>query len=290
MLTINNEATLDDYAALLTLESKYGGRLVYVVANNSAVVRFRPLVELGGSEGAAYGAEQVLTPSASFVEKVSGVQFRSAVAGNPARVIATLSEPGDVLPASGTPFTQTLAASGAASTTGIGAMQLISDQLLTVAAAEISFASIPATFAHLLLAYYLRGDTAAATTALNLQFNADTGANYDIEVVLATAAAPAGAEVVAGTSLPPISIPAATAPAGQFGIGQLMVPHYAGSIGFKSLVGTFGYRSVHAGGGGPALAAFGDWRNTAALNRIRLFPTAGSFIAGSRITLYGLAV
>ncbi|MGH7348051.1 MAG: hypothetical protein ACREK4_24310, partial [Candidatus Rokuibacteriota bacterium] len=63
---------------------------------------------------------QVLTPQSSFIDKISGVQFRSAVAGTPARVVATLSEPGDILPASGTPFTGTLAASGGFSEVAVG--------------------------------------------------------------------------------------------------------------------------------------------------------------------------
>jgi hypothetical protein len=113
VLVINNEATADAYTAATTLESKFGGRLVYVVANQSVVARFRPLPELAGSRTAEYGPEQVLTPQASFIDKISGAQFKSAIAGTPARIIASLSEPGDILPASGTPFTETLSASGA---------------------------------------------------------------------------------------------------------------------------------------------------------------------------------
>lgn len=112
MLVLDNIETTDVFANALTLESKFGGRLVYVVANQSAVARFRPLVEIGGSDTAAYGPEVLLTPQSSFIDKISGVQFRSAVAGSPARIVAQLSEPGDILPASGTPFTGTLAASG----------------------------------------------------------------------------------------------------------------------------------------------------------------------------------
>lgn len=112
MLVIDNQETADDYAATLTLESKFGGRLVYLVANQSAVARFRPLVEVGGSDTAEYGPEILLTPQSSFIDRISAAKFRSAVVGQPARVIAQLSEPGDILPASGTPFTGVIQASG----------------------------------------------------------------------------------------------------------------------------------------------------------------------------------
>jgi hypothetical protein len=32
----------------------------------------------------------------------------------------------------------------------------------------------------------------------------------------------------------------------------------------------------------------GSWSNTAAINRITLFPGAGNWIAASRLTIYGL--
>lgn len=122
MLTINNEPTVDAYSTALTLNSAFGGRLVYVVANNSVVAQFKPLREHGGSETAEWGPEIVLTPQASFIDKISAARFRSAVAGSVGRVIAQLTEPGDILPASGTPFTQSLAASGAVSGGGGGAL------------------------------------------------------------------------------------------------------------------------------------------------------------------------
>ncbi len=127
MLVLDNLETTDAYSRALTLESKFGGRLVYVVANASARARFRPLVEHGGSDTAEYGPETLLSPQSSFIDRISAVQFRSAVAGVPARVIAQLSEPGDILPASGTPFTQTLTASG-----GVGAGVGVYDKSSTI--------------------------------------------------------------------------------------------------------------------------------------------------------------
>lgn len=137
MLLIDNQPTADDYSSALTLESRFGGRLVYVIGNASVRARFRPWVEIGGSETAEYGPETLLTPQTGTIDRISAVKFRSAVAGTPARVIAQLSEPGDILPAAGTPFTQTIAASGGVSLVGeLAYVERTTDQAITVAATE----------------------------------------------------------------------------------------------------------------------------------------------------------
>lgn len=124
MLIINNEQTTDDYRAALTLESlrlskqdvqaEGGGRLAFTVANASVVARFRPLYDKS-AVSAEYGPEQLVTPSTGTIDNISGVKYRSAVAGAPARVIASLSEPGDIVPSNAVPFGQTIAPSGASS-------------------------------------------------------------------------------------------------------------------------------------------------------------------------------
>lgn len=114
MLTITNVETQDDFVPALTLESPFGGRLVYLVANQSAVAQFKPIPETPYARLADWQPADgvLLTPQSSFIDKIAGVRFRSGTAGTPARIVAQLSEPGDILPASGTPFSGTLAASG----------------------------------------------------------------------------------------------------------------------------------------------------------------------------------
>lgn len=290
MLTINNEVTLDAYAALLTLESTFGGRLVYVVANNSVVAQFKPLREHGGSETAEWAPAEglVLTPQASFIDKISGARFRSAVAGSPGRVIAQLTEPGDILPASGTPFTQTLAASGGVTQAGAGSMQLISDQLLTVGAAAIEFANIPQTFAHLVLVFTGRGDGVWSNPGL--RFNSDTGPNYDYARSYTSSGAPGGTDTYGGglIALPPV--PGAASVAGAFAGFYIWIPGYAGTTGQKVAVAVGAGKQTVAAGGLQWETDGGFWRSTNAINRVTLSSGSGNFIAGTRCTLYGLSV
>lgn len=140
MLRINNEATADDYSAALTLESDFGGRLVATIANASVLARFRPIPpDAGPGQAAApYDQEQLVTPSTFQIDRLSGVQFRSAVAGTPARVVCSLSEPGDILPNAGTPFLQTLQASG-----GVGGRTL-----QTVAIPDIAGGALTSLFTY----------------------------------------------------------------------------------------------------------------------------------------------
>lgn len=114
MLNINNVATQDTYVKALTMESlRGGGRFTFTIANASAFVKIRPKFD-PASGAAEYGNELLFTPSQGGFEDVSGVQFRSAIAGTPARIIAQLFEPGDAVGMPGTSFFATLAASGAA--------------------------------------------------------------------------------------------------------------------------------------------------------------------------------
>src|SRR5437879_836374 len=59
-----------------------------------------------------------------------------------------------------------------------GFRRMLADTTLGVAAATIDFLSIPATFAHLLLELYGRGDTALTAANVNIRFNGDSAANY----------------------------------------------------------------------------------------------------------------
>lgn len=143
MLIIDNQETQNDYAPALTLESPYGGRLVYVVANQSARVQYKPVPDTPHAAIADWQPPEglLLTPQSSFIDKIAGVRFKTEVAGSPARIVAQLSEPGDILPASGTPFTGALAAGGAVA--GAGLTTVGGAECTAALALGAAFADIP---------------------------------------------------------------------------------------------------------------------------------------------------
>lgn len=112
MLVIANVATQDAYVDALTLISQRGGgRLAFVVANAAVLMQLQPLYDKA-SGAAEFGPEFLLTPSNGMFDNISGVRFRSAVAGTPAQVIAQLYEENDPLPQGATPFTFAVSQSG----------------------------------------------------------------------------------------------------------------------------------------------------------------------------------
>lgn len=160
---------------------------------------------------------------------------------------------------------------------------LIQDVMLDIAASSFDFVAIPQTYKHLQLVWQARGTTVAATTACTLLFNGDTGANYDYEVIFGNVNTPTAALSTADTNLDGFLIPAASATAGSAGAGDASIPYYAGTTFWKQIL----LREV-AVKEGLAIFRGGNWRSTAAINRITVTVAAGNFAAGSRMTLYGV--
>lgn len=111
MLTIPNLATQDKYVDALTLGPVPTTRQIkYVVANKAVLMRVWPKLKSGTIP--AQTDELLVTPETNVITDAIGVQFRSALPGVPAQVIAQLLEPGDPTFGSGTPFSATITSSG----------------------------------------------------------------------------------------------------------------------------------------------------------------------------------
>jgi hypothetical protein len=168
----------------------------------------------------------------------------------------------------------------------------IDRQLLGAGAASITFTNplptIPA-YDNLEIAYYARGDTAAATTTISIKFNNVATATYDWQTVFNNAAATAAAaEFFAQNSIQLGTIPANTATAGYFGIGRFIIPNHAGNVGNKSISGQSFYADTDATLHNQVHNVAGKWRTTATpITRIDLIPGAGNFVTGSLFTLRG---
>jgi hypothetical protein len=166
-------------------------------------------------------------------------------------------------------------------------MGSIFDTTLGVAAATIDITGIVATYAHLMIEFYLRGDTAATATPLNLRLNGVSTASYQYQQLSSSAAVTTSAEGLATTVITLGSIPAATATANYFGAGEILIPHYASGSNAKSVEANLGYRTGNLTGNGFTHRTSG-WGPTAAVNQVTLIPGAGNFLAGSRCTVYAM--
>ena len=146
---------------------------------------------------------------------------------------------------------------------------------------SISFTSIPATFTHLQIRY-----TALNSAAVNhsMQFNSDTGANYSWHELYgdgSTAAAASGSNqtfIKASYS--------ANSTASYTNAIIIDILDYANTNKYKTSRALAGV-DIN-GAGGYAFLRTGNWRNTAAITSVQIFPTSGNFTQYSSFALYGI--
>lgn len=168
-------------------------------------------------------------------------------------------------------------------------MTLIADQILGADTATIDFSGIPATYKHLRLEISVRSDKAAVTNDQTsaIRMNNDSGAaQYDSEVSLLENANAPIASINATSALYGI-ITAATATANNFAVFTLTILDYANTVTNKAFHCEGGLNQT--GGSLFAMATFGNWKSTAAINRVTfILGGAAKYKANSRISLFGL--
>ena len=175
--------------------------------------------------------------------------------------------------------------------TGIaGGMTFIAETVCDGTSGSVTFSSIPNTYRHLIIFYNARGSAALSSVSVSIQFNGDTGANYDGARMDALSGAVNGADQVAQTSAFVAFIPGSSSPSNYPGGGILFIPDYAGNTFFKSVTslgaGQFVAQSttnIHFRGG----AVW--WRNVNPISSVTILSTSGgNFVSNSKLSLYGV--
>lgn len=171
---------------------------------------------------------------------------------------------------------------------GGGSMQTILNLTLGVNSPSFDFSSIPQNFEDLELRYYLRS-TLAGDDTLDIQFNGDTGVNYDYHYQWMNfpAATVGGGNFPGFAVMRPSFVCGTTAPAGNFSTGIIYINNYTNTVGWKRLQARGD--DIASAAGFFMYDGFGNWHNTAAINRVLIFLDSGlNFLAGSQITLRGI--
>ncbi len=171
----------------------------------------------------------------------------------------------------------------------LGSTQKIAETILTASASSIDFSSIPSTFRHLRLLIYGRGDEAAATSLLQVRFNADTAGNYDYQLDAGTGGVTQAVENQGVTAIRVGSLSGNTAGANLFAQCDVLIPHYANTLNNKVTSSVYGVKWGAVAGQLIAANGAGFWRSNSAINQITILPGAGNIVAGSIATLYGLS-
>lgn len=155
-------------------------------------------------------------------------------------------------------------------------------------AASIDFTSIPSTYKHLQIRGIARAANAATYAGLRLQVgngSIDTGSNYNTHDLYGDGGSAVASSAASNTNMYVGAISASSLGSNIFGVGVIDILDYADTNKNKTVRSLI---STDANGSGYAYFSSGAWRNTAAINTIKLFTTAGNFVQYSQFALYGI--
>ena len=164
----------------------------------------------------------------------------------------------------------------------------IADLLLGADTATLDIQSIPQTYDHLLCLFQVRSNNAVVSQRASLTLNGATGASdYVFQQHYGTGTTNTSAADAGDPSIYLVDSPGSSATAGLCAGGFFWIPNYAQTT-FHKLV----HATVHGITAANAIYAMrveGRYAATTAVSRITLTPAAGSWLTGSRFSLYGIA-
>jgi hypothetical protein len=167
-----------------------------------------------------------------------------------------------------------------------GAMREIATVTTTGSQATVTFSGIPSTYRDLMVVVNGRGTTAAALETLNVRFNGDSSAIYDSFIQnregygVRTRINQTSAEVG--------NVEAATGPTAAAARIEMRIGEYAGTLYRKAFLMNQTLKTAEATASFYHQFGSGWWRSTSAITQVELFLSAGGFVDGSTVTLYGI--
>jgi hypothetical protein len=171
---------------------------------------------------------------------------------------------------------------------GSGAMTLISEVVTSSSATTVTFSSIAATYRDLILIVRGRGAAAAGVVSVLVQFNSDTAANYQYEMLRFGGSTASAAQSTAKTSIAVTDVfPGATATASYAGQAAMRIYDYRGTTFFKATGGPLGSQLGTTANLNQAGVMSGQWNSTSAITRIDVLLSSGAFVDNSVVSLYG---
>lgn len=151
-----------------------------------------------------------------------------------------------------------------------------------------TFSAVPQTYSNLKIVFYGRSSASSIAENVQLQFNGDTGANYDWQAVSGNGSTAGAAQSIGGTNIFLGDVAGATATTGAVGIGDAIIPRYADTIFDKSCTGTGQSKFGTSGTSFRARTVGGHWRSTSAITSLTVSLSAGNFVTGTVVELWGM--
>jgi hypothetical protein len=152
--------------------------------------------------------------------------------------------------------------------------------------------NIPQTYSHLKVVIRARSSAAVLADSVYMRVNNDSGTNYDWQYLDAKGAVVGAGEGLTDTKGYLGDTVAASSASSRFSTHTFTIPMYVSTLGRFSYSGT----SVAANGNATNTSGIntvfnfgGEYDGAAvALTRLTFILTGGSFVAGSRVTVYGM--
>jgi hypothetical protein len=201
----------------------------------------------------------------------------NAVPGTTAQLVPAL-------PSDGTKYLNGLGAFTVPAGGSAGAWTKLTEVIVSGSvAANISFSAISQSYRHLHVKLVGRADANQSDTDVYMQFNGDTGANYDYMETYNGSYQ--GSWAI--TAMRPGGLAGATAPANYPGSLETTIYDYARTVFIKNCQGL--HMRKYGTTAGYVMCVACNWRNTAAITSILLFPSTGNFVVGTIAQLYGIS-
>lgn len=164
-----------------------------------------------------------------------------------------------------------------------GAVVLIEEVVTAGSQADVTFSAISSGYRDLEIRLRGRGDTAATETIVLLQFNGDTGNNYDYQQLFGNNGSESTAHAQGTSSIRTVQIPGATATASFCGATNIHVHNYRGTSFFKEVSSGGGYSYTQQ----RTVVSSGQWRSLSVIASVKVFLSAGNFADDTVVSLYG---
>lgn len=173
---------------------------------------------------------------------------------------------------------------------GSGGQVLINEVVTSGSQANVTFSSIAATYRDLLVVVRGRGTASATAVNVLLQFNGDTGANYDYEDWHAVSTTAAGAQTVGATSAFIGLLMGATATANRASVSRAYISDYRGTTFDKPILSSGTDNTGTATFTQGSYVPTATWRPSTpvAITSVKVFLSSGNFVDNSVVSLYGL--
>jgi hypothetical protein len=171
-------------------------------------------------------------------------------------------------------------------------LALLGSHVLTSASASLDVASIPGGHGHLLLVIQCKGDgTSALTVAGSLRVNNDSGSNYDYNgSYVSESGGPSkfAGRAASGWQIMDMPTSYSGTGTGPAGLIRVQLPLYDDASFYKNMLSEgYGFNNISANYQYTENYG-GQWRSTAAINRVTFYPASGNWVATSRMLVYGL--